>query len=48
MANPDFENAPSLRRQTDRLKVFISYSRHDSRLAAEIVGGLEFDGGSSR
>lgn len=45
MANPDFENAPSLRRQTDRLKVFISYSRHDSRLAAEIVGGLEFDGG---
>jgi WD40 repeat protein len=45
MANQDFENARSLRRLTDRLKVFISYSRHDAHLAAEIVGGLEFDGG---
>lgn len=45
MANQDFENARSLRRLTDRLKVFISYSRHDGHLAAEIVGGLEFDGG---
>jgi WD40 repeat protein len=45
MANQDFENARSLRRLTDRLKVFISYSRHDARMAAEIVGGLEFDGG---
>ncbi len=45
MANQDFESARSLRRQPDRLKVFISYSRHDLRLAAEIVGGLEFDGG---
>ncbi len=45
MANQDFETARSLHRLTDRLKVFISYSRHDAHLAAEIVGGLEFDGG---
>ena len=45
MASSDYENANSPRRDFDRLKVFISYSRHDSRLAAEIVAGLEFDGG---
>jgi WD40 repeat protein len=45
MANPDHENPHAPRREADRLKVFISYSRHDSRLAAEILGGLEFDGG---
>src|SRR5215469_2594077 len=46
MASPDSENPRALRRDTlDRLKVFISYSRHDSRLACEILAGLEFDGG---
>ena len=45
MTNPDYQNPQGQRRESDRLKVFISYSRHDSRIAAEILGGLEFDGG---
>jgi len=31
--------------ENDRLKVFISYSRHDSRFAAELIAGLGYDGG---
>ncbi len=45
MANSDSQKIAALRQTTDRLKVFISYSRHDSRFASEILGGLEYDGG---
>jgi WD40 repeat protein len=45
MSIQDDVNLPLRRREIDRLKVFISYSRQDSHFAAEIVAGLEFDGG---
>jgi WD40 repeat protein len=42
---PEGNNQNRLTAPKDRLKVFISYSRNDSRFAAELVAGLEYDGG---
>ena len=45
MNKPSVDEATPKRHEMDRLKVFVSYSRHDTRFACELIAGLEYDGG---